>query len=181
MLRGIHKLCDKGNWSEASTYLVHNTDAARDAASKPGGYGEWNPLHLACKRDAPADIVDSLLQLAPQSSAAFDLYHRLPIHYVAELGTSDLEVLQVLIESSPESLTTSDSEGRTPLHLCFLASNPDCSSGEQRRPPPTLQEILLLIDSNGEVARMTDEYGCLPLHYACANIDSCSVEIIRAL
>ena len=43
MLRGIHKLCEKGSWKDA-VFSLEQDESARKAASRVGGWGEWTPL-----------------------------------------------------------------------------------------------------------------------------------------
>ena len=60
MLRGFHKLCDKGLWDEARTLFrdkSENANGAKESALQPRGIGGWTALHIACKRDPPADVV----------------------------------------------------------------------------------------------------------------------------
>eukprot|EP00567_Pseudictyota_dubia_P011656 CAMPEP_0197449454 /NCGR_PEP_ID=MMETSP1175-20131217/21623_1 /TAXON_ID=1003142 /ORGANISM="Triceratium dubium, Strain CCMP147" /LENGTH=113 /DNA_ID=CAMNT_0042981597 /DNA_START=135 /DNA_END=472 /DNA_ORIENTATION=+ len=113
MLRGIHKLCEKGNWDDA-IYDLRVDETARNAASIPGGWGEWTPLHLACRRNAPLELITELLKAAPIAAETFDLKDRLPIHYATEHGAS-IEILNALVQSCPESINGIDNAGHTPL------------------------------------------------------------------
>ena len=112
MLRGVHKYLDKSNWDEARKAV------REENVSVPGGFGQWTPLHIACKRNPPIDIIESLIELSADSLDKFDSCNRLPIHYAADSGVS-AEVYQVLVEACPKSILGVDDEGLTPLHLVF--------------------------------------------------------------
>ena len=173
MLRGLHKQCDKGNWEDVSISL--SAPSGRTNAKNKGGWGDWCPLHLACKRDPPVEIILALIDAAPESTEISDMYQRFPIHYAAEWGAS-IEVLEALLKNSPQSLMTADIEGKTPLHLSFLGCN---AESQQRRPPPNTREIKLLLTE--DVLRTDDKDGNLPLHYACNEINSLSESSISIL
>uniref|UniRef100_A0A7S4J2E5 Uncharacterized protein n=1 Tax=Odontella aurita TaxID=265563 RepID=A0A7S4J2E5_9STRA len=176
MLRGIHKLCEKGNWDEA-IYDLRIDETARNAASIPGGWGEWTPLHLACKRNAPSELISELIKAAPIAAETFDLKDRLPIHYATEHGAS-IEILNALVQSCPESINGVDNSGHTPLHLGFLLSE---DGKDHVRAFPSVDEVELLSDEEGTVAATADEAGNLPIHLAVNNIDRCSLDVLLTL
>ena len=184
MLRGIHKLCDKGLWEEAQKLLNDNTSegkSAREALSQPGGYGEWTALHLTCKRNPPVKIVETICDLSPVSIETFDLYTKLPLHYAVEDGAST-KVIQALVNACPESITGIDANCCTPLHLSMKTSTRDASlSEEQVRPFPTVDEINLLLDDEGAVIWTADDNGYIPLHYAACNLHKCDISALRKL
>lgn len=177
MLRGIHKLCEKGNWDDA-IYDLRVDETARNAASIPGGWGEWTPLHLACKRNAPLELIQELVKAAPIAAETFDLKDRLPIHYAVEQGAS-FEILNALVQACPESLNGVDNSGHTPLHLGFLLNSE--SGKDNVRPFPSVDEVELLSDEEGTVAATADEAGNLPIHLAVNNIDRCSLDVLLTL
>ena len=164
MLRGLHKLCDKGNWDETAICL--KTASGRANAQDKGGWGDWSPLHLACKRNPPQEIVRSLIEAAPQMIECTDMYQRYPIHHAAEWG-ANLGVIDVLCRANPQTVKAIDIDGRTPLHLSILGSNKE---SQQRRHSPSVGEIKRLLNGKG-IAKIEDKAGNLPLHCACANIE----------
>ena len=184
MLRGIHKLCDKGLWEEAQTLLNDSGSegkSAREALSQPGGYGEWTALHLACKHNPPVQIVQILCDFSPVSIETFDLYTKLPLHYAVEAGAST-KVIKALVNACPESITGIDANCCTPLHLSMKASTRDASlSDEQVRPFPKVDEIKLLLDQEGAVIWTADDNGYIPLHYAACNLHKCDISALRKL
>ena len=78
-------------------------EEARDAASTTGGWGEWTPLHLACKHDPPLGVVSALLGAAPIAAESFDVHDNLPLHCAVEKGCSDVTVLEALVAACPQS------------------------------------------------------------------------------
>jgi len=184
MLRGFHKLCDKGLWDEARNLLhdrSENANTARDTASQPGGYGEWTALHIACKRDPPADVIKTLCELSETPAETFDLYNKLPIHYAAEYG-ANVDVMKALIECCPKCLSGVDNEGRTALHLSFKYSIQDPATLiDPMRGFPNLEEVKTLLGDDTTVLWTADENDHIPLHYAVSNIDKCSLSVIEKL
>lgn len=184
MLRGFHKLCDKGLWEEARSLLAdqsENANTARESASEPGGYGEWTALHIACKRDPPADVVQNLCGLSEIPAETFDLYNKLPIHYAAEYG-ANVDVMRALIKACPQCLSGVDDEGRTPLHLSFKFSIQDPATlVDPIRDFPCLDEVEVLLGDDDAVLWTTDENDYIPLHYAVSNIDHCHLNVLEKI
>jgi len=182
MLRGFHKLCDKGLWDEARNLYAdssENANMAKETAAEPGGYGEWTALHIACKRDPPADVIRNLCELSLAPAETFDLYNKLLIHYAAEYG-ADVKVMRVLIECCPQSLSGIDNEGRTPLHPSFKYSIQDPATlVDLMRRFPSVKEVDLLLGGEAAVLWTTDENDYLPLHYAVSNIDCCTLDVLE--
>jgi len=184
MLRGFHKICDKGLWDEARKLFrdkSENAKVTKDTASHPGGYGEWTALHIACKRDPPADVVKTLCTMSHIPAETFDLYNKLPIHYAAEYGAS-FDVMKALIECCPQCLSGVDNEGRTPLHLSFKYSIQDPATlVDPIRGFPSREEVELLLGDDSSVLWTADESDYIPLHYAVSNIDNCSMKVLEML
>ena len=165
MLRGIHKFLDKSNWEEARA-AVKTEDV-----SVPGGFGHWTPLHIACKRNPPIDIIDSLIVLSSDSLDKFDSCNRLPIHYAADNGVS-VEVFQALAKACPKSILGVDDEGLTPLHLVFRQASPKKTYASA--------EVISVLASDQSIW-IADSDDKIPLHYAAMDIDHVSTEQIKAL
>jgi len=184
MLRGFHKLCDKGLWEEARNLLhdkSENANTARETASQPGGYGEWTALHIACKRDPPADVIKTLCELSVTPAETFDLYNKLPIHYAAEYG-ADVGVMKALIECCPQCLSGVDNEGRTALHLSFKYSIRDPATlVDPMRGFPSLKEVEVLLGDDESIVWATDENDYIAAHYAASNIDNCELRVLEKL
>jgi hypothetical protein len=89
-----------------------------------------------------------------------------PLHRACEDPVSTLQDIQRLIDDDPQSLSKTDRDGHTPLHLACLMLN---------RSPAILQ--ILLDRSPPEVLGVGDHFGFTPLHFACCY--SVSIDIIR--
>jgi len=174
MLRGLHKLCDKGYWEDVSTSL--GTKTGRENAQEKGGWGDWSPLHLACKRNPPQEIILSLVEAAPKMIECCDMYQRFPIHHAAEWGAS-LDAINILCAAKPKTLMAVDIDGKSPLHLTLTG----CSRiAQQKRCPPSVGEIQKL-SSEKEVLKIADKQGNLPIHLACKSLGFVSLDSLKIL
>ena len=166
MLRGIHKFLDKSSWDEA-----RNVVDVEDL-SIPGGFGQWTPHHIACKRNAPIDIIKSLIANSPESLDKFDACNRLPIHYAADCGAS-FEVLKLLVEACPKSTLGVDNEMKIPLHILLQ------NSSEEGRMPSV--DVIKLLASDPSAVWIADSNEKMPIHYAAELVDHLSTEHFQAL
>ena len=78
----------------------------------------------------------------------------LPMHYASAYGTTR-EVLQVLMESYPDSITKKENKGRNPLHLAMVNAH--------RKSSPTVVEFLLE-QAALEIINAYDDDNHLPIH-----------------
>lgn len=76
-----------------------------------------------------------------------DSFGWLPIHYACAYG-ADTAVIQALADAFPESKTTVDSKGRTPLHFALGTSNSNSPA------------VVVLLSSTG-AASYPDDNGML--------------------
>jgi len=109
-----------------------------------------------CEWKPPLEVVRQLVRIYPMSVEIKNSGGDLPIHIACRVGASH-EVIEVLLDSVGfESAQASDCEGRLPLHLA--ASNNDTST-------KTIQTLLKVYD---RATRLPDDFGLLPLHWACS-------------
>lgn len=145
------------SWEPVREWLrTHSADEVRDGAQQRGD-SNMTALHVACRHVPPKDVTDVLLSIAGVTAQWEDGFGWLPIHYACACG-ADAGVIKSLAEVYPESRTTVDRRGRTPLHFALGNSNPD---------NPVSPDIVVLLSSTG-AASQVDDNGMLPLHYACA-------------
>eukprot|EP00549_Striatella_unipunctata_P010752 CAMPEP_0118690736 /NCGR_PEP_ID=MMETSP0800-20121206/10283_1 /TAXON_ID=210618 ORGANISM="Striatella unipunctata, Strain CCMP2910" /NCGR_SAMPLE_ID=MMETSP0800 /ASSEMBLY_ACC=CAM_ASM_000638 /LENGTH=762 /DNA_ID=CAMNT_0006588423 /DNA_START=46 /DNA_END=2334 /DNA_ORIENTATION=- len=143
------------SWEAVREWLRgHAAQEVRQAAEQLGE-SRMTSLHLACRSNPPEDIINVFLSIASQIVQWTDGFGWLPIHYACAFGAS-IEVLRLLAEAFPESKTTVDKRGRTPLHFAL---------GNTER--PATPAVVVLLSSSG-AASCADDNGMLPLHYACA-------------
>lgn len=145
------------SWEPVREWLrTHSADEVRAAAQQRGD-SAMTALHVACRNVPPSDIIDVLLSIALDTAQWQDSFGWLPIHYACACG-ADPSVIKSLAEAFPESKTTVDRRGRTPLHFALGNSNPE---------HPVSPAVVVLLSSTG-AASYADDNGMLPLHYACA-------------
>lgn len=116
------------------------------------------PFHWAVM-EAPVDVSEFLISVAPDEVSAVDSFGKLPIH-LAFGRRCRREVVQLLIDrhgGSHSGLDVVDNEGRTVLHIAIRG---DCWVSA------TLQ---LLLERHPAAAGTADRHGFLPLHLACAS------------
>lgn len=137
--------------AEESWHLVrewlssHNAQEVQAAAEQRGESG-LTALHFACRHVPPLDVIDVLLSIAADTVRWPDSFGWLPIHYAAASGSS-AEVIKALTDAYPESKTTVDRRGRTPLHFAL---------GDK----PASPDVIFLLSSSG-AAKLPDEIGML--------------------
>mmetsp|Transcript_32659 Transcript_32659/g.75145 ORF Transcript_32659/g.75145 Transcript_32659/m.75145 type:complete len:816 (-) Transcript_32659:1052-3499(-) len=145
------------SWEPVREWLRnHNADEVRQAAEQRGE-SSMTAMHFACRNRPPLDIIDVFLSIAIETAQWPDTFGWLPIHYACACS-ADTEVIKALAEAFPDSKTTVDRRGRTPLHFALGNQNPD------RLAPPA---VIAILSSTG-AASYADDNGMLPLHYACA-------------
>ena len=99
----------------------HTAEEVRAAAEQRDDAGK-TALHFACQNSPPPDVIDVFLSIAVNIVQWPDSFGWLPIHYACAFG-ADTEVIKSLAEAFPESKTTVDRKGRTPLHFALGTSN----------------------------------------------------------
>ncbi|KAL3932837.1 MAG: hypothetical protein SGBAC_010663 [Bacillariaceae sp.] len=145
------------SWDPVRDWLQsHNEDEIRDAAEQRDDVGK-TALHFACQHVPPTDVINIFLNVAGDIIQWPDSFGWLPIHYACAYD-AEPTVIKNLAETFPESKTTVDRKGRTPLHF-FLGT-----LGTQSTNSP---DVVILLSNTGAASYPTDE-GLLPLHLACA-------------
>lgn len=134
------------SWDPVREWLGSNNAEDVRAAAEQRGESGLTALHFAARHDPPLDVIDVLLSIAVDTVQWPDSFGWLPIHYACASG-SDSEVIKALAEAYPESKTTVDRRGRTPLHFAL---------GDK----PASPDIIFLLSSTG-AASYPDEIGML--------------------
>lgn len=106
--------------------------------------------------DDVGNSMPEIVELLSDSGAAElqDEGGMLPMHYASAYGTTR-EVLEVLIEAYPESITKRENKGRNPLHLAMVNAH--------RTSSPKVVEFLLEVNA-AEIINVYDDDSHLPLH-----------------
>jgi hypothetical protein len=78
------------------------------------------PIHIACMSKCNIDIVQTLLQIYPESVLQKDLKNnQLPIHYLTEEKIIELDCLRALLLHYPFSTGVTDKSGKLSLHYAL--------------------------------------------------------------
>ena len=94
------------------------------AAEKINRIGKL-PLHVALERCCvPLSLVQDLIEAFPQGATLRDGEGYTPLHHVANVGVSDMEIVKLLIKRAPKSLKhratmKKGEEGPLPFHLAM--------------------------------------------------------------
>jgi ankyrin repeat protein len=123
------------------------------------------PLHTACAKQAPLEVVQFLIQQFNDSVRQTTTKGLLPLHYACREQAS-LEVIQFLLQRYPDGIKQVTSTGWLPLHLAIARQ-------------ATKEVIRLLVKQWKDSVRHTTQDGGLPLHFACAS--KAPVDIIQFL
>jgi ankyrin repeat protein len=115
-----------------------------------------------------------------------DNHGMLPLHCACKKGYS-LPLIKVLLTAYPEGKGVQDNDGNTPLqYLTITASRVDENGmlllhrQAAYSKGLSVEGLNILFDAHPEAIRIQDNFGLLPLHYACLNEVS-SVDIIMSL
>lgn len=110
------------SWEPVRDWMrTHSADEVQAAAEQRDDAGK-TALHFACQNSPPKDVIDVFLSIAADIVQWPDSFGWLPIHYACAYG-ADTQVIKSLAEAFPESKTTVDRKGRTPLHFALGTSN----------------------------------------------------------
>ena len=137
----------------------------------------WSALHYACcNKNMTLNIVQLLIDAAPNSVRSISNSGRMPLHCLCYAKNGDeiavVEMLKLLIEKHPEAIRHATNKGSLPIHLALRSKN------------VTLNIIQLLIDAAPDSIRSVDEDGDTPLHNLCMNEEldeRAAMEILKLL
>jgi hypothetical protein len=116
------RIAADASWEPVRDWMrTHSAEEVRAAAEQRDDAGK-TALHFACQNAPPPDVIDVFLSIAVDIVQWPDSFTWLPIHYACAYG-ADTQVIKSLAEAFPESKTTVDRKGRTPLHFALGTSN----------------------------------------------------------
>jgi len=114
------------------------------------------PLHVACEKGAPVEIVRPLLL---RHAAALHMRNNsgdLPLHAACRAAAAAEPLIRFLAEQDPNAVEAPNNDEALPLHLL-------CGSSR-----PTLRAVKYLVDAfEGALGMVTNQGGDLPLMVAC--------------
>jgi Ankyrin repeats (many copies) len=83
------------------------------------------PLHHACELDAPAVVIQSLLNACPEASLMIGSSGMTPLHIACSSYHASIHVIRVLLDlGRPEQCQIRDLDGDTPLHTACRCGAP---------------------------------------------------------
>lgn len=96
------------------------------ARREPDGKLRWRllPLHAAIIFRAPLPTIKALLDAHPEATACKDDQGMLAIHLAFRNGATE-KIVQLLLETYPQSINVEDRKGRTPMVLAKQSSHPN--------------------------------------------------------
>lgn len=108
-------------WDSIREWLdSHPSSTDRQQAAMHTGQFLTTALHMVCKlNDPPVDVIESLIECAPETVEWPDSNGWLPLHHACANGASG-KVLSVLVQAYPEGKVRQDKRFRTPLHFAFF-------------------------------------------------------------
>mmetsp|Transcript_19798 Transcript_19798/g.23645 ORF Transcript_19798/g.23645 Transcript_19798/m.23645 type:complete len:326 (-) Transcript_19798:148-1125(-) len=109
----IFKMIESEDWSQVRHYI--QTDQGSKTCTKLDTSG-LSVLGMALGFHAPIDIVIKMLEIDPNSSLKYDMFHAVPLH-VACLNGANLDVVNYLLDHDDNtSAHCADSDKRVALH-----------------------------------------------------------------
>jgi ankyrin repeat protein len=109
------------------------------------------PLHVACDHDAPAVVIQTLLQVYPEASIRTGTSNMNPLHITCSSPQASVHIVRVLIEMGlSEQFSMRDVDGDTPLHAA-------CRCGA------SLEVLELLCQAHSAAVHVLDYEGLTPL------------------
>ena len=112
----LFRLIEDGRWKKARYTLLNSSLAVRQWVSKNENSGPiWRrlPIHEACVRQPPIEIISALLESYPDCVFQGDNAGRLPLHY-AIIHNAHVDTIYLLLDSFYKAKNTMDLIGKTP-------------------------------------------------------------------
>ncbi|CAJ1962139.1 unnamed protein product [Cylindrotheca closterium] len=162
----LHYACRNGVSSAVLEILIKAYPEGKLAQDTRG----CTPLHLHFyrKNDNPDDMAKSVGLLCDTGAAEIsDEDCMLPIHLACGNETN-ANVVEVLADAFPESLTAKDNNGRTPMHHAMENCLRDTA--------PDVLKFLLDAPAARETINLEDEGGNLPLHWMATSLRSPGID-----
>ena len=164
----LHSACFRGTL--ATVEYLHKLYPDAIAVDANVATGKEYPIHAVIRgvnhRDNPADaveIVQFLLDCDPnQKLVQFGgkslLHYAFEMRYNSSNIDAGLQVIGVLFDAHPASISSVSNEGQMPLHILCRNSNVHEAAA--------MRMLMFLIRKHSEAVRHTDNQGRLPIHYA---------------
>jgi hypothetical protein len=126
------------------------------------------PLHSACARQPPTEIVSALIRAYPQGAGCCDDQGIYPLHYAAG-NQASTDVIRSLIFAYPPAAGLADPQGMFPIHYMSQWG------------PSESDVIGIIVFADREACTMKDDNGCTALDYALETEYPYHAEMLSAL
>jgi Ankyrin repeats (3 copies) len=143
----LDKYIQSYDWSAVLRRIKSHPHESRIVNSTEGRL----PLHVACDHDAPAVVIQTLLQVYPEASIRTGTSNMNPLHITCSSPQASVHVVRVLLEMGFfEQFSMRDVDGDTPLHAA-------CRCGA------SLEVLELLCQAHSPAVHVLDYEGLTPL------------------
>jgi len=176
----LYDLCDRASvykekpLNNLRKWLNSNKDSNKRLSTFKDE-SDWTSVHLALLKGLPFDVVEGLINYAPEALRVKDEDGYLPLHVACSYGASP-EIVRTLVQAYPESVKVTNSDGKLPLHFaCGVGAPLEVlnilieSYVESRNKENKFGDTPLCYMKERGYARKKDSDGMMPLHHACAN------------
>jgi ankyrin repeat protein len=155
--------------------LIKYAPEALKTKTYPDG---WFPLNLACCNKASLEVIEMLLKAFPKSAALRSRFGWLPLHEACHKQAS-LDVLNLLIEAYPQSIHERDYMNNIPSR--YLNGGSKLLLHKAVTAGFSVHLVKFLLTRFPERCLEKDEYGMIPLHYACSLTHVNSADLVKLL
>jgi uncharacterized coiled-coil DUF342 family protein len=138
---------------EARTWVVRHYDEEYSEETEQEIMWRFLPIHSACARQPPANLIKALLHAYPDGAKCVDDQGMYALHYACG-NQASREVIRMLLMSFPDAAKLKDPRGMLPIH--YLA----CWG------PSSISVVDMVLVANRDVANSKDEDGNTPVDLA---------------
>mmetsp|Transcript_35620 Transcript_35620/g.75062 ORF Transcript_35620/g.75062 Transcript_35620/m.75062 type:complete len:234 (-) Transcript_35620:47-748(-) len=175
------ELIENEDWrafEEIAIQKARSFKALSDIIATTDTFNGMTLLHAVVRSHPPLQIVADIINICPDLPRARDCLNRTPLHLAAGIGAS-AEVIKSLAVAYPEACKIQDEDGRTPLHLyCDV----DCilfEGEKQKKKPPSVDVVHILLSASIVPASMEDNDETSPIEYAI--MSDADIRVVKLL
>lgn len=193
--RLLHLCSTEPSFDGIRQWLEENRER-QDLLTEAANYQDeflYTPLHYLFTVGPPLDLVEKLLQLAPDTVKAQSTQGNMPLHMAVAPGIASpqsAEVAKLLFEAYPNAAKVQNYHGNLPIHMALynniislntmtmlFESYPEAATVQNEgkelplhlaagHPNATLDFVTMIFDAYPRAIEMKRSDGCMPLHFA---------------